>query len=402
MQKVCVLGLGYIGLPTSLVIADSGIEVIGVDINKKVIDSINLGKVHIKEPGLDNLLKKVIGKNFKAAQYPSNADVFIIAVPTPFKTNNSEIPEPEIKFVLEAAEAISKVIKKGDLVILESTSPIGTTEEVHNLIFTKSNLGINDFFVAHCPERVLPGKILVELIQNDRVIGGTSKVAAEKAKIFYEIFCKGEIHTTSSKLAELVKLSENAYRDVNVAFANELSLVCDKENIDIRELVKLANNHPRVNILQPSCGVGGHCIAVDPWFIVSGFPEITKLIKTARLVNDAKSTWSINKIIKEIEKIENDLGRQPILGILGITFKPNVDDLRESPALFIASKVSKMINEVYVCEPNLVDHPFINLKDLNFVLDKSDLVVILVAHDEFKKLVINQPKIDLCGALSEF
>ena len=399
-MSICtVFGLGYIGLPTAAVLAENGHQVNGIDIEKNVVDTINKGLIHIVEPKLDKIVEKVISnKKLKAFLEPQPADVFIIAVPTPFHKNNSKIPQPNINYVLDVARSIGTVIKEDNLVILESTSPIGTTEKVINEICSNSNLTKDKFKVAYCPERVLPGNVIYELTQNNRVIGGINTSSSEAAKSLYETFCHGELIFTDCRTAELVKLTENAYRDVNIAFANELSLLCHKRNINVNELINLSNFHPRVNILKPGCGVGGHCIAVDPWFIAADSPEITPLIQTARAVNENKSSWTIDQIKSISTKLNKKLGKQPNIGILGLSFKPDIDDLRESPALNITLNLLESGLNLLVCEPNLTSHPKINLYKPDHVIEKADLVVILVAHSIFKELDLKDKLVfDLTG-----
>ncbi len=387
-MKVCVLGLGYIGLPTSVIIADSGINVVGVDIKPDLVKSINSSIPHFFEPDLNDLLSKVVSNgNFYAQLDPCEADIFIIAVPTPLNKNNTPNPVPNIDYVLKAAKSIAKKIKKNNLVILESTSPVGTTEKVNNEILCNSDLSASDFHVAYCPERVIPGRIIYELVNNDRIIGGLTNVASCLAKDFYSRFCYGDFHITNSKTAELVKLTENSFRDVNIAFANELSMVCSRLDVNELELIELANNHPRVDILTPGCGVGGHCIALDPWFIVSSAPDITKLIQAARAVNTDKASWVVGQIIKYSNEFESTHLRKPNIGILGLTYKPDVDDIRESPAFYIANELARLEINLLICEPNLREHSFFILNSLDYVIDSSDFLVCLVAHSNFQDVL---------------
>ena len=399
MTKCCVLGLGYIGLPTSVVLASVGHTVVGVDIEEEVVDLVNQGICHFSEPGLELEVAKYVSQNTLTAKLePEPADVFIIAVPTPFHDNQSEIPQPNINYVLKASENIAPFLRPGNLVILESTSPVGTTEKIALNLSKLSGIKINDFNVAYCPERVLPGKILLELFNNDRVIGGISESSSIVAKDFYTTFCKGQILITNSQTAELVKLAENAFRDVNIAFANELSMVCNELRIDIRELIKIANHHPRVKILQPGCGVGGHCIAVDPWFIASTLEDSTPLIQSARAVNENKWKWVANDINTKAQKLKIKLGRNPLVGCLGLSYKPDVEDLRESPALKITNQLLSLDLNLMVCEPNLRQHSFIKLYELEYINNRADLIVILVAHSEFKKFDFNNANVvDYCG-----
>ncbi len=403
MAFCCVIGLGYIGLPTAALLADSGHHVIGVDVNANIVESVNRGLVHIYEPDLDRLVGEAVSSGLLSASIsPPEADVFLIAVPTPFRKSAKGIPQPDINYVLDAAKAIATVIRPGNLVLLESTSPVGTTEQIAALIVELSGLKCDQINVAYCPERVLPGRILSELISNDRVIGGLTSAAAEAGKAFYSTFCKGNLLVSSSRTAELVKLTENAFRDVNIAFANELSLICDQLSVNDRELIRLANHHPRVNILQPGCGVGGHCIAVDPWFIAAAAPNCTSLIQAARNVNDGKSRWVIDQVQARATALQDQLGRSIRIGCLGLAFKPDVDDLRESPALHITTELLVVGLDVLACEPNLRDHPTIKLHSLQQVLADADLLVFLVAHSPFKGLSLKGRCVfDLCGVTEQ-
>lgn len=385
VKTVCVVGLGYIGLPTAALLANNGLIVHGVDINQNAVDIINQGKIHIVEPELDKFVYQAVksGK-LKADTKPCEADVFIIAVPTPFHHNSKDIPTPNLDYVMSATKSIIPYIKDGNIIILESTSPIGTTQSIENLL-SKNQVDTTKIYISHCPERVLPGYIMKELVQNDRIVGGTTKEATEKTALFYKTFVKGEVLKTDAKTAEMSKLVENSFRDVNIAFANELSMICDKFNIDVWELIKLANKHPRVNILTPGCGVGGHCIAVDPWFICSSAPENSNLIKTARLVNDSKPKYVISKIKEKIQDIKN-----PKIACLGLAFKPDIDDLRESPAVLITGELSQIPNsQIYAVEPNItilpkqLDKENIHLVSLDTALKECDVIVALVKHKEF-------------------
>ena len=399
----CIIGLGYIGLPTAAVLARAGHRVIGVDVNAQVVATVNKGQIHIVEPDLDQAVADAVACGSLSAQLtPVPADVFLIAVPTPFRSGVDGIPQPNIDYVLAAARAIAPVLRPGNLVLLESTSPVGTTERVAQVIVELSGLNTEQLHIAYCPERVLPGRILQELVSNDRVIGGLTSAAAEAGKAFYASFCQGELLTTTARAAELVKLTENSFRDVNTAFANELSLVCDRLGINVRELIRLANHHPRVNVLQPGCGVGGHCIAVDPWFIAAEAPDCTPLIQTARRVNDGKSRWVIEQVQARAAALEDQLGRPARIGCLGLAFKPDVDDLRESPALHITTELLVAGLEVLACEPNLHDHPTFKLHSLEQVLADADLLVFLVAHTPFKGLdLTGRTVFDLCGVTEQ-
>ena len=398
--KCCVFGLGYIGLPTACLLAKAGYKVTGVDINPNLVKELNHNKVSINEPGLKESLDEAIDTgNFTATIEPVTSDIYLIAVPTPFKNTDSKIPKPNIENVISSAKAISKVIQKNQMILIESTCPVGTTRKVASLIENITNLSQKDFCVAYCPERVLPGNILSELIDNDRVVGGISETDSLKAKIFYKTFCKGKVHETKAETAELVKLTENSYRDVNIAFANELSIICSSLKIDVSELISLANYHPRVNILNPGAGVGGHCIAVDPWFIVSQFPDDSKLIKTARLVNNYKTDWIIQKIKEKCESIISTKNELLKVGCMGITFKPNVNDLRESPALKITLALSKIKNiKIYVCDPNINNHKEFKIHSIEKTIANCDLFVFLVAHKEFRNIDLdNLDILDFCN-----
>ena len=393
MDKVCIVGLGYIGLPTAVLIASRGYKVTGVDINKDLVKNINKGITYIKEPKLDLKLSEVIKNgNLFAKIKPSFSDVFVIAVPTPYVIKEGGIYKPDTSFLFDAVKSICPFLKKGNLIIIESTSPVGTTEKILKFIEINSEVNLEGLLIAYCPERVLPGKILKELIKNDRVIGGINPESSEKARKFYSTFCEGEQHLTNSRTAELVKLSENAFRDINIAFANEISMVCDRYNIDTKTLIKLSNHHPRVNILQPGCGVGGHCIAIDPWFIASEAEDITPLIQTARKVNKNKTTWVLNQI-KLIIKSHIKNNKEIIIGCLGLSFKPNIDDLRESPALQIVEKLINSRFKLIVAEPNIKQYKNLVIKNYNDVLKEADLVFILVSHKEFKSIKIDNKKI---------
>jgi UDP-N-acetyl-D-mannosaminuronic acid dehydrogenase len=381
MQKIVVMGLGYIGLPTASMLATKGHQVLGVDVNKKAVDTINSGRIHIVEPDLDVLVRSAVNSgNLKASLVPEEGDTFILAVPTPFKEVDGNPKAPDLSYVEAATRTIAPFLREDNLVILESTSPVGTTEVIERIIAEMRPELAGRVHAAHCPERVLPGHILRELVDNDRIIGGSTKAAVAKAKALYKTFCNGAILETDSRTAELSKLVENSFRDVNIAFANELSLICDRLGISVWETIALANRHPRVNILQPGPGVGGHCIAVDPWFIVSSAPEESRLIRTAREVNDNKPHWVIEKVRAKANRF-----RDPVIGCLGITFKANIDDLRESPSMDIVKElVGSGIGSIMVCDPNVdkdkVPFPLHDLKDL---LKQADILLLLVDHHEF-------------------
>jgi UDP-N-acetyl-D-mannosaminuronic acid dehydrogenase len=393
-KTVGMIGLGYIGLPTAAILASRGLSVVGVDVNRNTVDTINAGKVHIVEPDLDIVVKSAVtmGK-LRASTVPEPADAFLIAVPTPFKDEH----KPDLSYIKNAADSIGPVLEKGNLVILESTSPVGTTEKLSQWLAEARpelkfphNCGENaDVQIAHCPERVLPGHVLSELVNNDRIIGGLSEKCVERATELYQVFVKGDCISSNARTAELCKLTENAFRDVNIGFANELSMICDSTDIDVWELISLANRHPRVNILQPGPGVGGHCIAVDPWFIVDSVPEYARIIKTARLVNDAKPEFFIEKV-----RITADRFKDPKIAVFGLAFKADIDDLRESPALEITKKILEMsLGKVYVVEPNIdklpesiASFPNVELVSNEVAVSSADIILGLVDHREFKKM----------------
>ena len=396
--KVVTIGLGYIGLPTSALIAQNGIKVHGVDINQHVVNTVNKGKIHIVEPSLDIAVEESVRKGFlKAGVKPVEAETYLIVVPTPFKGNH----EPDISYIESATRSVLPFLKEDDLYIIESTSPIGTTEKMMNVIYKLRPELKGKLNIAYCPERVLPGNIMHELVHNDRVIGGVDEKSTNKALNFYKQFVKGELHATNAKTAEMCKLTENSSRDVQIAFANELSIICDKADINVWELINLANKHPRVNILQPGCGVGGHCIAVDPYFIVSDYPMESKIIGTAREVNNYKSFWCAEKIQNEKLQFELKFGRKPKVAIMGLAFKPNIDDLRESPAKYITQKVlqNDSNGEYFIVEPNIETHNVFKLTDCKLAYDNADIIVFLVAHKEFLDLKLSDEKIvlDFCG-----
>lgn len=396
--KVVTIGLGYIGLPTSALIANNHIPVHGVDISQHVVDTINAGKIHIVEPDLDEAVAKAVKEGYlKADTKPIVADTYLVVVPTPFKGNY----EPDISYVKAATKVLIPLLKEGDLYIIESTSPVGTTEKMMDYIFSERPELENKIYLAYCPERVLPGNVMYELVYNDRVIGGVNEESTQKALEFYRQFVKGELHPTNARTAEMCKLTENSSRDVQIAFANELSLICDKAGINVWELISLANKHPRVNILQPGCGVGGHCIAVDPYFIVADFPMESRIIAQARETNNYKSFWCAEKIKNKRLEFELKYGRLPSIAIMGLAFKPNIDDLRESPAIHIAERVLQDSGDadMYIVEPNVHDHKVFKLTDYNEAIEKADIVALLVAHNEFKNLKYkeNQIVLDFCG-----
>lgn len=394
--EVVTIGLGYIGLPTSALIASKGTNVLGVDTNKSVVDIINKGEVHIVEPELDNIVSSVVSDGFfQASLKAKSANVYLIVVPTPFKENY----QPDISYVEAATNSIIPLLKKHDLYIIESTSPVGTTEKMMNLILSKRPELKGSIYIAYCPERVLPGNVMYELVHNDRVIGGVNKKSTEKAISFYSKYVKGRLHATNARTAEMCKLVENSSRDAQIAFANELSIICDKADINVWELISLANKHPRVNILNPGCGVGGHCIAVDPYFILSNFPKESQMIGKSREINNYKSLWCIEKISSAKKDFIIKNKRDPLIAVCGLAFKPNIDDLRESPALKIAKAIDKTNNNIMFVEPNIGSHEKLKLSYLKYAAEKADIIVFLVGHSEFKELVINNEKIilDFCG-----
>jgi len=392
LKTISVVGLGYIGLPTAAIIASRGVNVIGVDVSQHAVDIVNQGKAHIIEPDLDIVVRSTVqtGK-LKAIAKPEPADAFIIAVPTPLKGNH----EPDMSYIKAAAEAIAPVLEKGNLVVLESTSPVGTTEKLANwlaearpdLCFPRDAQDNPEINLAYCPERVLPGNVLQELVSNDRVVGGLTRTCAKRAVALYEIFVKGDCLVTNARTAEMAKLTENSYRDVNIAFANELSVICDTLEIDVWELIKLSNHHPRVNILNPGPGVGGHCIAVDPWFIVHSDPKNANLIKQARHVNDGKPNFVVEKVIASAVQYNS-----PVIACLGLAFKADIDDLRESPAVEVVDKLAVMnIGRLLVVEPNVKKLPE-RLEDnvvhctLDEAIAQADIILLLVDHKEFRQI----------------
>ena len=392
------MGLGYIGLPTAIIAAKHGIQITGVDINPKVVEATNQGHLHIIEPGMEEMLQEVVSSGaLKASTTPETSDAYFMVVPTPFKGNH----EPDTSYVEAATRAVLPLLKEGDLYVIESTSPVGTTEKMTEIIFSERPELKDKIYIAYCPERVLPGKIIYELVHNDRVIGGINEASTDKAIEFYSQFVQGTLHRTNCRTAEMCKLTENSSRDVQIAFANELSLICDKAGINVWELISLANKHPRVNILQPGCGVGGHCIAVDPYFITADFPMESKIIGTAREINNYKSFWCAEKVQNEMLKFELKNHRKPRVAMMGLAFKPNIDDMRESPAKYITTKVMQTCNnaDIMVVEPNVKEHKVFKLTDYREAYENADIVVFLTAHDQFKTLEIRDDKVilDFCG-----
>ena len=401
-MKACFMGLGYIGLPTAIIAAKHGVKVHGVDINPKVVEKTNQGVLHIIEPGMEELLKEVIAKGmFNAATTPVESDAYFMVVPTPFKGNH----EPDISYVEAATRAVLPLLKEGDLYVIESTSPVGTTDKMKDLIFSERPELQGKIYIAYCPERVLPGNVIYELVHNDRAIGGIDEASTDKAIDFYSQFVTGTLHRTNCKTAEMCKLTENSSRDVQIAFANELSLICDKAGINVWELINLANKHPRVNILQPGCGVGGHCIAVDPYFITAAFPMESKIIGSAREINNYKSFWCAEKVQNEMLKFELENGRKPWVAMMGLAFKPNIDDLRESPAKSITTKVMQNCNnaQIMIVEPNVAEHNVFKLTNYKEAYEKADIVVFLVNHNEFAELNYREDVkvLDFCGTFKK-
>jgi UDP-N-acetyl-D-mannosaminuronic acid dehydrogenase len=390
---VQIIGLGYIGLPTAAVVAQHGIKVHGVDVNPFIVETINKGEIHIVEPDLRAVVSEAFEKGYlKASLKPIESDIHVIVVPTPFKGNH----EPDLSFVEEGTRQVLPLLKEGDLFIIESTSPVGTTEKMADLIFHLRPELKDKIFIAYCPERVLPGNIIQELIQNDRSIGGINEASTQKAIEFYQLFVKGELHQTNARTAEMCKLTENSSRDVQIAFANELSFICDKADINVWELIRLANKHPRVNILQPGAGVGGHCIAVDPYFITSEYPRESRIIGIAREVNNYKAFWCAEKTRNAMLEFELKHGHKPVTAMMGLAFKPDIDDLRESPAKNIAQKVMQNEhNNFLVVEPNIKEHSVFKLTNYLEAYEKADIIAFLVAHKEFKMLKHREDKVIL-------
>lgn len=402
-KTVCVIGLGYIGLPTAALLASNGYDVIGVDLDRYAVDTINKGQIHIVEPDLDAFVRSsVAAGKLKAFTEPQAADIFIICVPTPFQEGDG-IPQPNIDFVLAATNGIAGFVKPGNLVILESTSPVGTTEKMAEVL-EHAGVDASKISIAYCPERVLPGKIMTELVENDRVVGGLTTAATKLVANFYRTFVHGEVLETESRTAEMCKLTENSFRDVNIAFANELSMICAKEGINVWNLILLANRHPRVNILQPGSGVGGHCIAVDPWFIVARDPENARLIRTAREVNNFKTAWTIDQIKIAAADASVQVGRKPKVACLGLAFKPDIDDLRESPAVHISEALLSQGYDVIAVEPNIEKHERFTLATLEEAFQEADVIAVLVKHRQFandsvQKQLQTAKALDFCGLL---
>lgn len=402
-KTVCVIGLGYIGLPTAALLASNGYDVVGVDLNRYAVDTINKGQIHIVEPDLDAFVRSAVAAGkLKAFTEPQAADIFIICVPTPFHEGEG-VPQPNIDYILAATNGIAGFVKSGNLVILESTSPVGTTEKMSEVL-EGASVDTTKISIAYCPERVLPGKIMTELVENDRVVGGLTPEATKLVADFYRTFVRGEVLETESRTAEMCKLTENCFRDVNIAFANELSMICAKEGINVWDLIQLANRHPRVNILQPGAGVGGHCIAVDPWFIVARDPENARLIRSAREVNNFKTAWVIDQIKIAAADASVRVGRKPKVACLGLAFKSDIDDLRESPAVHIAEALLSQGYDVIAVEPNIEQHDSFTLATLQDALQKADVIAVLVKHRQFASDSVREQlqtanSLDFCGVL---
>ncbi len=381
-QTVCVVGLGYIGLPTAALLANSGFQVIGCDRDPNVVATINEGRIHIVEPDLDHAVGKAVASGrLRAALEPARADIFMICVPTPFR-EGGEVPEPNLDYVLAATRSIAPHVQPGAAVILESTSPVGTTQAMADAL-ADEGVDVSSLHIAYCPERVLPGRILIELVENDRIVGGLTDAATQRVGGFYRTFVKGEVLQTGAATAEMCKLTENSFRDVNIAFANELSVICDRAGINVWDVIALSNRHPRVNILQPGVGVGGHCIAVDPWFIVASDPGNARLIRTAREVNDAKPGWVVDQIAAAADTLRQREGRDPVVACLGLAFKPDIDDLRESPALAVFHRLRARGLSPVAVEPNITALDGVDLMTLDEAMEQADILCLLVNHREF-------------------
>lgn len=397
VKTVCFVGLGYIGLPTAIVAANSGFTVRGYDIDGALVEQLNLARLPFNEPGLEELCRVALeNESFRAYTEPVQSDSYFIVVPTPFNVQH----EPDISYVVAATKKLVPLLKAGDLFVIESTSPVGTTEKIAKLLYQERPELAGKLHVAYCPERVMPGRIVEELVHNDRIVGGIDEASTTLAAEFYAGFVKGAIHKTHCRTAELCKLTENASRDVQIAFANELSMICEKADIDVWELIKLANKHPRVSILQPGCGVGGHCIAVDPYFLTSDFPVESQIIAKAREINNYKAIWCTEKISKEINDFNLKHHRKPVVALMGLAFKANVSDLRESPAKYIVTRVIQMGNaDFLISEPNIKEHGIFKLTCYNEAYERADIVAFLLAHKEFATLKRADEKqiLNFCG-----
>jgi len=403
-KVINIIGLGYIGLPTAAILASSGYRVHGTDINHEVVEIINNGKIHITEPDLEEVVYNSIKTgNLSAHAEPQKSDIYIICVPTPLKKINEDY-EPQLSYIEQAIKSIKNLLKPGDLVILESTSPVGTTKLISDIL-KKEGCNIDDIYFAYCPERVLPGSILKEIVENDRVVGGLSNESTIYASKFYKTFVKGNVFETNAKTAEMCKLTENSYRDVNIAYANELSIICNDEGIDVNELIMLANKHPRVSILEPGPGVGGHCIAVDPWFIVAKHKSKAKLIRSARDVNNNKKDWVIEKIQERIDHFIKKHDKEPICACYGLSYKPNIEDCRESPALDITKNLSMRYKNIIAVDPFVTSYKDILIKDKKYAVANADIHIFLVKHDDFENINFNDIKkntelLDYCRIIS--
>lgn len=397
-MKACFMGLGYIGLPTAIIAASNGIEVHGVDVNPEVVAKTNGKELHFVEPGLQQMLEQVVDSGMLHADVrPAVCDAYFIVVPTPFKGDH----QPDVSYVESATRTLIPLLKQDDLFVIESTSPVGTTEMMADIIYKTRPELQGKIHIAYCPERVLPGNVIYELVNNDRVIGGLTEEATERAIEFYSHFVKGNLHRTNARTAEMCKLTENSSRDVQIAFANELSIICEKAGINVWQLIELANKHPRVNILQPGCGVGGHCIAVDPYFITAAYPREAQIISKAREINNYKARWCAERVKNAMLRFELENNHKPIVAMMGLAFKPNIDDLRESPAKRIVTEVMQGLTnaDIMVVEPNIKDHKVFKLTDYKVAYERADIVVMLTAHDEFKSLPWRDDKVilDFCG-----
>lgn len=397
-MKACFMGLGYIGLPTAIIAASNGIEVHGVDVNPEVVAKTNGKELHFVEPGLQQMLEQVVDSGMLHADVrPAVCDAYFIVVPTPFKGDH----QPDVSYVESATRTLIPLLKQDDLFVIESTSPVGTTEMMADIIYKTRPELQGKIHIAYCPERVLPGNVIYELVNNDRVIGGLTEEATERAIGFYRQFVKGSLHRTNARTAEMCKLTENSSRDVQIAFANELSIICEKAGINVWQLIELANKHPRVNILQPGCGVGGHCIAVDPYFITAAYPREAQIISKAREINNYKASWCAERVKNAMLRFELENNHKPIVAMMGLAFKPNIDDLRESPAKRIVTEVMQGLTnaDIMVVEPNIKDHKVFKLTDYKVAYERADIVVMLTAHDEFKSLPWRDDKVilDFCG-----
>jgi len=403
-KTICVVGLGYIGLPTAALLASSGYQVVGIDVSTHAVETINQGLIHIVEPDLDAYVRSAVSAGrLKAFTTPQAADIYMICVPTPFHEGDG-IPQPNIDFVLAATHSIASYVKAGDMVILESTSPVGTTQKMSEIL-SDAGVDVSTIFMAYCPERVLPGKIMMELVENDRVVGGLTPEATQQVSSFYRTFVRGAVLETEAKTAEMCKLTENSFRDVNISFANELSMICAKDGINVWNLIQLANRHPRVNILQPGAGVGGHCIAVDPWFIVARDPENAQLIRTAREVNNRKTGWVIDQIKIAAADATAKTGRKAKIACLGLAFKPDIDDLRESPATHVAQALLAQGYDLVAVEPNIEEDSRFTLVELSEALSSADVLAILVKHRQFVDIAktgqfMREGIVDFCGLCS--